>query len=193
MTNPPLPITIVSGVPRSGTSLAMQMLVAGGLEALTDGQRQADEDNPRGYFEFEAIKQLRTDKSWLTQAEGRVVKVIHLLLRELPTDRPYRVVFMQRDLREVVRSQAAMLARSGRAGGALPPERLMAVFQQQVADARRWLAAHACFTTLEVPHAGLLADPAVWAQRLNEFLGGGLDTQAMARVVEPSLYRNRVA
>lgn len=190
---PPAPITVVSGVPRSGTSLAMQMLVAGGLPALTDAQRAPDEDNPRGYYEFEGVKHLRTDASWLPRAEGRVVKVIHLLLAGLPLDRPYRVLFLQRELREVVRSQAAMLARTGHGGGALPPERLLAIYAQQIAQARRWLAAHACFTTLEVPYAELVAAPSRWAGRMNEFLGGTLDVAAMARAVDPALHRNRTA
>jgi hypothetical protein len=99
----------------------MQMIHAGGIPALTDGQRTSDDSNPRGYFELERVKQLKQDKSWLDDAAGKVVKVIHLLLAELPDDRPYRVVFMQRDLREVVQSQATMLARSGRTGGQLPP------------------------------------------------------------------------
>ena len=94
--------TIVSGLSRSGTSAAMQMIVAGGIPALTDGQRTADDDNPRGYYEFERVKSLRADKAWLDLAQGKVVKVIHLLRPELPADRPYRVVFMERDLREVV-------------------------------------------------------------------------------------------
>jgi hypothetical protein len=186
-------ITIVSGVPRSGTSLAMQMLTAGGIPPLTDEQRRPDEDNPRGYFEFEPVKRLRADKSWLERAVGRTVKVIHLLLPELPTDRQYRVVFMRRDLREVVRSQAAMLARAGRAGSSLPPDRLMAVYEQQIADTLRWLAAHPGFATLEVPYAALMTAPVESVQRLNAFLGGELDAKAMAEVVEPSLYRNRLA
>ena len=92
------PVIVVSGVPRSGTSLAMQMLRAGGIEPVTDGERQADQDNPRGYLEFERVKHLRTDRTWLDQAAGKAVKVIHLLLTELPDDREYRVVFMERDL-----------------------------------------------------------------------------------------------
>ena len=133
------PIVVVSGLPRSGTSLAMQMLHAGGLECVTDGLRTSDTDNPRGYFEFERVKALKQDKGWLDDAAGKAVKIIHLLLTELPDDRPYRVVFMRRDLREVVKSQSTMLARSGRAGGGLPPERLMAVYQQQLKAVEQWL------------------------------------------------------
>ncbi|MFM9169433.1 MAG: hypothetical protein ACKOTD_04725, partial [Phycisphaerales bacterium] len=151
----PEPVFVVSGLPRSGTSLAMQMLHAGGIPAVTDGLRTQDDDNPRGYFEFERVKQLRTDKAWLDDAAGKAVKVIHLLLMELPDDRPYRVVFMQRDLREVVKSQSTMLARSGRAGGGLPPERLMAVYEQQLKTVDAWLAARPGFGVLRVPYAEL--------------------------------------
>jgi hypothetical protein len=185
------PVIVVSGLPRSGTSLAMQMIHAGGVEAVTDGQRASDEDNPRGYFEFERVKQLRNDRTWLDGAEGKVVKVIHLLLTELPDDRPYRVVFMQRDLGEVVRSQATMLARSGRAGGQLAPERLMAVYAQQLAAVDAWLAARPNFQVLKVPYAQMVADPATHAAAVNRFLGGTLDETGMRAAVDPSLHRNR--
>jgi hypothetical protein len=184
-------VIVVSGLPRSGTSLAMQMIHAGGVEAVTDGQRASDEDNPRGYFEFERVKQLRNDRAWLDGAEGKVVKVIHLLLTELPDDRPYRVVFMQRELGEVVRSQATMLARSGRAGGQLAPERLMAVYAQQLAAVDAWLAARPNFQVLKVPYAQMVADPATHAAAVNRFLGGTLDETGMRAAVDPSLHRNR--
>jgi hypothetical protein len=185
------PVIVVSGLPRSGTSLAMQMIHAGGVEAVTDGQRASDEDNPRGYFEFERVKQLRNDRAWLDGAEGKVVKVIHLLLTELPDDRPYRVVFMQRELGEVVRSQATMLARRGRAGGQLAPERLMAVYAQQLAAVDAWLAARPNFQVLKVPYAQMVADPATHAAAVNRFLGGTLDETGMRAAVDPSLHRNR--
>lgn len=183
-------VTVVSGLPRSGTSLAMQMLAAGGIPPMTDHERAADHDNPRGYFEFERVKQLRTDKAWLDEAAGRAVKVIHLLLTELPDDRDYRVVFMRRDVAEVVRSQRVMLERAGRAGGALTPERLGAVYEQQLGATARWLAERRRFRVLGVPYAGVIADPNAWTGPLNEFLGGDLDTAAMAEAVDPKLYRN---
>ncbi len=184
-------VTVVSGLPRSGTSMAMQMLVAGGIPALTDGLRSPDADNPRGYFEFERVKALRTDKTWLDDAMGKVVKVIHMLLMELPDDREYRVVFLDRDLREVVKSQATMLGRSGKSGGGLPPERLIAVYESQLHQVRAWLAARPNFRVLRVPHAGLIREPAPHAKAMNEFLGGGLAEPAMVAAVDPSLHRNR--
>jgi len=187
----PLPVTVVSGLPRSGTSLAMQMIHAGGIPALTDGQRTSDDSNPRGYFELERVKQLKQDKSWLDDAAGKVVKVIHLLLAELPDDRPYRVVFMQRNLREVVQSQATMLARSGRTGGQLPPERLIAVYEQQLKTVEQWLAARPNFSVLRVPYAQLVSDPAGVVPTVNAFLGGTLAEARMRAAVDPGLHRNR--
>lgn len=183
--------TIVSGLPRSGTSMAMQMIVAGGIEPLTDSLRAADADNPRGYFEFERVKNLRADKAWIDDARGKVVKVIHMLVPELPDDRAYRVVFLERDLREVVQSQSTMLARHAKAGGALPPERLAAIYEQQLRQVRSWLGARGNFAVLAVRHADLIRDADTQARAINAFLGGDLDTSAMAAAVDPSLHRNR--
>jgi hypothetical protein len=187
--------TVVSGLPRSGTSMAMQMIVAGGIAPLTDGLRTADADNPRGYFEFERVKALRTDKAWLDEARGKVVKVIHMLVPELPDDRPYRVVFLDRDVREVVKSQTTMLARSGKSGGGLPPDRLAAIYTQQLAQVHAWLAARPNFTVLAVRHAELIADPPAQAARIAEFLAQTgtptLALDAMTAAVDPSLHRNR--
>ena len=183
--------TIVSGLPRSGTSMAMQMVVAGGIAPVTDELRAPDADNPRGYFEFERVKSLRTDKAWIDGARGKVVKVIHMLVPELPDDRAYRVVFLERDLREVVKSQSTMLARSAKAGGALPPERLMAIYQQQLAQVHAWLAARPNFRVLPVRHADFMRDAAAQARAINEFLGGDLDVAAMTAAVDPSLHRNK--
>src|SRR5688572_8703668 len=116
-------ITVVSGLPRSGTSLMMQMLQAGGMPVLTDGERSADESNPRGYLELEAVKRTRSDAGWIAEAVGKAVKVIHLQLRDLPSSHQYRVIFMRRDLNEVVASQQSMLDRIGRKGAGLPPEK----------------------------------------------------------------------
>jgi hypothetical protein len=187
--------TIVSGLPRSGTSMAMQMIVAGGIAPLTDGVRTADDDNPRGYFEFERVKSLRTDKAWLDDARGKVVKVIHMLVPELPDDRTYRVVFLDRDVREVVKSQSTMLSRSGKSGGGLPPDRLAAVYTQQLAQVHAWLAARPNFSVLAVRHADLIHDARTQAARFAEFLqasnGLTLDIDAMSGAVDPSLHRNR--
>ena len=184
---------MVSGLPRSGTSLMMQMLSAGGMPVLTDGQRTPDPDNPRGYLELERVKHLKSDTSWLSEAGGHAVKIIHLLLSDLPTTHQCDVLFMERDIGEVLRSQSAMLARSGRPGAQLTPERLAAVYQSQLATVRQWLSERPCFRVHPVRYAQLVANPAESVDAIRNFLRGGaaLDAAAMISAVDPSLYRNR--
>lgn len=170
----------------------MQALAAGGVPILTDSIRQADADNPRGYLEFEPVKRIKSDRSWLDQASGKAVKIIHLLLMDLPADREFRVIFMHRDLREVVRSQAAMLERSGKSGASMPVDRLMAVFQGQLAQVDAWLKVQRNIRVLDVEYSLMLASPDSEAQRIAAFAGLELDINAMAAVVDPALYRNRV-
>jgi hypothetical protein len=185
-------IVIVSGLPRSGTSLMMQMLAAGGMPLLTDSRRAPDVDNPRGYFELEAVKAIARDQSFLDGARGKAVKMIYSLLSHLPLDREYRVIFMQRDLDEVLASQRKMLDRHGRAGAAVTDAQLKAVYSSQVQQVLRRLADHAeSVGLLEVDYAALIADPVAGARKVNAFLGGLLNEEAMAAVVDPSLHRNR--
>ncbi len=171
--------------------MAMQMLTAGGLTAMTDAVRIADEDNPRGYFEFERVKQLKYDHAWLDEAQGKAVKIIHLLLMDLPLDRAYRVIFMRRDLHEVIRSQAAMLERSGRRGATLAPERLIAMFDGQLKRVTSWLALQPNFEVLFLDHARFISDSAAQAHAINIFLGGALDEASMSKAVDPALHRNK--
>ncbi len=185
------PIIIVSGLPRSGTSLVMQMLSAGGLPTLTDHLRAPDSDNPRGYFEFERVKQIKADKTWLDGAAGKAVKIIHLLLTDLPDDREYRVIMLRRDLSEVVRSQARMLERLGRQGASMSDERLMAIYASQMRTVAAWLKARPNFAVCELEYAGIVADPQAAASTLAEFLRLPIDLSAMAAAVDPNLYRNR--
>ncbi len=186
-------ITIVSGLPRSGTSLMMQMLAAGGIPPLTDDLRPADESNPRGYFEFDPVKRLRTDRSWLDQASGRAIKVIHLLLRELPIDGKYnyRVILMRRPIEEVLASQRAMLERQGKAAAA--DSVLARVFANQMEQAEQWLASQPAFSVLPVAHSAILKTPNLVANEVSNFLGGGMNVAAMIDVVDPKLYRQRQA
>jgi len=167
----------------------MQMLAAGGMPVLTDGIREADEDNPRGYFEFEPVKRTKQDAAWVTEAQGKAVKMVYLLLRELPSEYQYRAILMRRDLREVIASQKAMLQRTGRKGAALSDERIAAIFEEELRETTAWLAVQKNFTVLQAEHRECLRTPSVVASKVNAFLGGGLDEAAMARVVEPSLYR----
>ena len=186
------PIVVVSGLPRSGTSMLMKMLEAGGLPVLTDGLRAADEDNPKGYYEVERIKGLAhdADKSWLAEARGKVIKVISYLLKSLPPHFNYRVVFIRREMEEILASQRKMLARRGETEDT-PPERMRALFEDDLWRAGYQLKRRPEFETIELHYSAVLARPLEEARRLAEFLGGGLDVEAMAAAVDPQLYRNR--
>ena len=187
------PVVVVSGLPRSGTSMVMQMLRAGGLTCATDGRRAADEDNPRGYFEVERVKQLHKggDRSWMREYQGQAVKVISFLLRHLPGDLRYRVLLIHRDLQEVLASQRRMLQRRGEDPDAVPEAEMARTFAAHLREVEAFLDGAANFDTLQLDHGRILADPAAAARAMDEFLGGGLDQEAMAAAVDGSLHRNR--
>ncbi|TWU30439.1 sulfotransferase domain-containing protein [Bythopirellula polymerisocia] len=182
-------IIVVSGLPRSGTSLLMQMLDRGGVGLVTDEQRLADEDNPKGYCEYEPVKRLQQDSSWLSDCQGKAVKVISQLLFSLPATENYAIILMQRDLEEVLDSQDKMLARQGRAGAAR--EILRKAFASHLQKLEQWLPAQKNLKVLRLDYAELVTDPLSAAMELNEFLGGHLDATAMSAAVDPQLYRNR--
>ena len=184
-------VTVVSGLPRSGTSLMMQMLTAGGVPAMTDALRQADESNPRGYLEFEPVKRLRSDRSWLPQARGRAVKIIHFLLRELPTDGSlnYRVLLMKRPIDEVIASQGAMLQRDGKPS--VDAAVLKKIYESQLAQTEQWLSEQMSCKLLPVNYHDVLRDPARIAETIAIFLELPLDRAAMQLAVDPALYRER--
>ncbi len=184
-------ITVVSGLPRSGTSLMMQMLAAGGMLTLTDGERQADADNPRGYFEWERIKLLPKQPDCIAEAEGKVVKVISQLLFALPAGREYRVIFLQRPLPEVVASQAEMIRRRGTTGAALPPAALIAGLGAHLNQVNAWLRDKANISVCRVEHHDVLSEPFRASETIQQFLGCPLDVLAMSQQVEPLLYRQR--
>ena len=191
-------VTVVSGLPRSGTSLMMQILAAGGIPPLTDALRPADASNPRGYLEFEAVKRLKMDRSWLPQARGHALKVIHLLLPELvgtpgTEGLRFRVVMMRRPVAEVVASQRAMLARQGRASATVPDAQLGKLFADQLERVERMVAGDTNFEVLTVHYPALVADPVPEIARINAFLGSSLDEAAMLRQVDPALYREKQA
>ena len=184
-------ITIVSGLPRSGTSLMMQMLAAGGMPILTDGERQADVDNPRGYLEWERIKQLPKDPACIAEAEGKAVKVISLLLLSLPEGHEYRVIFMQRPLAEVLASQEVMLHHRGTAKSSADNSVVAAAFEKNLHAVNAWLDSKAYVKTLRIPYHEVLRDAEDISQKLTQFLGIDLNVEAMTRQVDATLYRNR--
>jgi hypothetical protein len=184
-------ITIVSGLPRSGTSLMMQMLAAGGMPVLTDGERQADADNPRGYYEWERIKLLPQQPDCIAEAEGKAVKVISQLLFALPAGRDYRIIFVQRPLTEVLASQAEMIRRRGTTGAALPPSALIAGLGVHLNQVHAWLKDKANISIYRVEHHDVLHKPLLMAESIQQFLACPLDVGAMSRQVDTSLYRQR--
>jgi hypothetical protein len=184
-------ITVVSGLPRTGTSLMMQMLAAGGMPVLTDGERQADTDNPRGYFEWERIKLLPQQPDCITEAEGKAVKVISQLLFALPARREYRVIFMQRPLTEVVASQAEMIRRRGTIGAALPPAALIAGLGAHLNQINAWLKDKRNISVHRVEHPDVLREPVRVAESIQQFLNRPLNVVAMSQQVDTSLYRQR--
>ena len=186
-------IAVVAGLPRTGTSMMMQMLAAAGLEPYTDEKRLPDEDNVRGYLEHERSTHLHEDASWLCEARGKAIKVVAQLIPFLPAGEQYRVILMRRDLQEVIASQRAMLQRLGRKGGAIAEERLRRTFTQQLVRVQTWLTQHPEIAVLAINYADALADPADTAARLARFLGSPFDERAAAQAIEPSLRRQKSA
>lgn len=185
-------VTIVSGLPRSGTSMMMRMLEAGGLEIVTDGVRKADEDNPRGYYEYERVKKIKEDDSWLEECKGRAVKMVSMLLYHLPDRYKYRIIFMQRNMQEMLASQNRMLERLGKKGGDLSDEEMAEKYEKHLQEIRRWLDNQTNIQVLYVDYHRVIKDPVGQSDTINHFLGGRLNRARMIEVVEPTLYRQRV-
>lgn len=185
-------IVIVSGLPRSGTSMMMKMLEAGGLLPLTDNLRMADEDNPKGYYEFERVKQLpKGDFAWLPDAQGKVVKVIAALLPYLPPDYNYRVIFMLRAMPEVLASQRQMLVRRGEDPNKIGDDVMARLYEKHLKQVDSWIAGQANVQRLDVNYNEMLTAAQPIIARLNQFLDGKLNVEQMAQVVDPKLHRQR--
>ncbi len=185
-------ITVVSGLPRSGTSMMMKMLEAGGIPPLTDGLRIADEDNPRGYFEWEGVKRLEKDAGFVPEARGRALKVISELLYHLPEGEAYRVIFLRRKIAEILRSQEQMLRRRGtfRADG--PGDGMIApILEKSALKAMNFVADRKDMLMLVLDYHTAFEETGTMVGKIDDFLGGGLDREAMAAVVDPALYRQR--
>lgn len=186
------PVIIVSGLPRSGTSMMMKILDAGGLEIVTDNERTADEDNPKGYYEFEIVKQLGDGgkADWVNQAEGKVVKVISFLLQHLPANHSYKVIFMRRNVEEILASQQQMLARRGETSTD-SDERVADTFQEHLKRVRVWLANQKNIQVLYVDYNSMMKEPQGPIQGVYDFLGLPLDLEKMIAVPDAKLYRQR--
>lgn len=184
-------ITIVSGLPRSGTSLMMQMLDKGGMEVVTDNIRVADRDNPKGYYEFEKVKKIKDDASWLKDTRGKVFKMVSMLLYDLPTEEKYKIVFMKRNMTEVLISQRKMLDRLNKDSGPDDDE-MGKMLTKHLEKTCNWLELQKNMNVLYISYNDLITEPYKKAAAVNEFLGTNLDIEKMAAVIDGSLYRNRV-
>lgn len=186
-------VSVVSGLPRSGTSMMMRMLEAGGVEPIVDHEREPNDDNPLGYYEFEPVKALNEDSSWVSGARGKSVKVIYKLVYDLPANVDYRVIFMQRDLVEVLRSQETMMRRDGLDPDSIGRDLLLQMFQGEVMEFRRWAEAQRNIRIFYADYARVVSEPEDMAKEIAKFLDTDLNVRAMAEVVDPNLYRNRSA
>jgi len=185
------PVIIVSGLPRSGTSMMMKMLDAGGILPVIDNIRTADDDNPKGYYEFERVKQLDTDTGWLPEAQGKVVKVISMLLEKLPAGYRYKVLFMRREIEEILASQRQMLIRRGESTDKVTDEEMAQMYALHLEKIEAWMAARDTIEVLYVQYNEVIENVQQWSATVDEFLGGILDTDAMNAVVDKNLYRQR--
>ncbi len=184
-------IYIVSGLPRSGTSMMMKMLEAGGIKPFVDNIRVPDEDNPKGYYELERVKQLAKDSSWMHEAKGSVVKVISMLLYDLPSMYKYKVIFMQRNMDEILASQATMLERRGKKNNDIPDEELAKKFDLHLKDVKAWMKGQPNIEVIYMNYNELLEDPRESVNQINFFMNQLLDDAKMPQIIDTSLYRQR--
>jgi hypothetical protein len=184
-------IVVVSGLPRSGTSLMMMMLDATGLPPMQDHIREADEDNPKGYYEYERVKQLpEGDTAWLKDAKGKAVKVITFLLMHMPKKHKYDVIIMRREISEILASQRKMLIRRGEDPDKVNDEEMSSLFTRHFAEVMEWVKQQKNIRYVEISYNRMMEAPAEQIEKVNRFLGGDLDTQAMLAKIDPKLYRH---
>ena len=184
-------ITIVSGLPRSGTSMMMKMLEAGGMRILKDEIRKADEDNSAGYYEFEKVKELKKDPSWLENAIGKAVKIISSLLEHLPERYTYKIIFMYRNMEEILNSQRQMLIRRGEPTDEVSDEKMGKMFLKHLQKIEERLNKQSNMDVLTVHYNEILKEPAKHGEIINRFLGNTLNTKNMTGVIDRTLYRQR--
>jgi hypothetical protein len=186
------PVIVVSGLPRSGTSMMMQMLRNGGVELFTDQERKADESNPKGYLEHEAVKRLARDARWVKNARNKAVKIVARLLFHLPDSNNYKVIFMLRHIDEVINSQQQMLIRNKKEGAKNYPTNLVESYRKTLIRARKWGQSRKNVDVLYVEYSDAIKNPRKEASRVSEFLGGELDLEGMISAVDEKLYRIKV-
>lgn len=188
-------ITVVSGLPRSGTSMMMRMLETGGMPVLIDHIRIPDESNPKGYYEFERVKQMQDGNTgWIAEGKGKVVKIISALLEFLPPEHQYRIVFMQRNMNEILASQREMLLRRGEPTDRVSDEHLTGFYQEHLARTKTWISEQGNMQVIYLHYNQIMENPQAPITQLCQFLQPfPLDPDKMLSVVEASLYRQRAA
>jgi hypothetical protein len=184
-------IIVVSGLPRSGTSMMMKMLNAGGIEPVTDNIRSADEDNPKGYYELEKVKQLDKDNSWVATCRGKALKVISMLIKPLPSTERYKIIFMRRKMEEILASQKQMLIRRGQPTDTILDAKMAEMFEKHLKDIELFIEKQANMDCLYISYNEVLERPAENVEKVNRFLGGALHAEAMLEVVDRALHRQR--
>ena len=184
-------IIVVSGLPRSGTSMMMKMLEATGIDVLTDDVREADEDNLKGYYEYEKVKRLQKDNSWISEAENKAIKVISYQLRYLPPEYNYSIIFMLRSIKEVLASQQKMMQRRGEQKNDVPDFLMSSIFRKHLDEIERWMKEQSNMKTIYISYNETLDDPKKTAEKISDFLGTKLDIGKMMKIVDPELYRQR--
>jgi len=184
-------ITIVSGLPRSGTSMMMQILESGGMKIVTDNIREADEDNPHGYYEYEKVKEIKKNIGWLNDTRGKAFKMVSQLLYDLPSDRNYKVIFMKRKMNEILASQSKMLERMGNNKDGTSDTKMAEFFNKHLSKIIDWIEGKEYIDVLYIDYSNLLTNPDEHIKTLNRFLDYKLNEEKAVKVIDKSLYRNR--
>ncbi len=184
-------ITIVSGLPRSGTSMMMKILEAGGMEVVTDNIRKANEDNPQGYYEYERVKKIKEDTAWLKETRGKAFKMVSQLLYELPSNENYKVIFIKRKMNEILASQRRMLERMGNSKGDVSDEKMGEFFNKHLSKIVEWIEGRKYIDVLYVGYNDILENPGEQIKILNQFLNDKLNAEKAFHAIDKSLYRNR--
>jgi len=185
-------IIIVSGLPRSGTSMMMKMLEVGGIPTLIDNIRKPDKDNPKGYYEFEKVKQIKINSSWLNKAQGKAIKIISELLLFLPPKYHYKIIFMNRRMFEILASQQTMLARRNKPVDLAKDKKLADLFHKHIKKIKLWLSKQTNIEVININYNEVLKNPEPHIKKIQQFLQVNLDLKAMADIVDPKLYRQRL-
>lgn len=184
-------ITIVSGLPRSGTSMMMKILEVGGMETITDGIRKANEDNPHGYYEYEMVKRIKVDTTWVRKTRGKVFKMISQLLFELPSNEKYKIIFMQRRMNEILASQRKMLVHMGNSDDSVSDEKMGKFLNKHLSKIMKWMADRKYISVLYIDYNDLIINPNEQIKKLSLFLNDKVNVERAVKVIDKSLYRNR--